>query len=47
MENRFELAPDPSTYIGQATRIMTVLSDELRLEGIVSEKTEQALAKLL
>ena len=47
LENRFELAPDPSTYIGQATRIMTVLSDALRLECIVSKKTEQALAKLL
>jgi hypothetical protein len=28
-ENRFELAPDPSTYIGQAARIMTALSDGL------------------
>lgn len=29
LENRFELAPDPSTYIGQAAQIMTVLSDGL------------------
>lgn len=29
LENRFELAPDPSTHIGQATQIMKVLSDGL------------------
>lgn len=29
LENRFELAPDPSTYIGQVGRVMTVLSDGL------------------
>ena len=29
LENRFELAPDPSTHIGQVARIMTVLSDGL------------------
>lgn len=29
LENRFELAPDPSTYIGQVARVMTVLSDGL------------------
>lgn len=28
-ENRFELAPDPSTYIGQVARVMTILSDGL------------------
>ena len=29
LENRFELAPDPSTHIGQVAQIMTVLSDGL------------------
>ena len=29
LENRFELAPDPSTHIGQLGRIMTVLSEGL------------------
>ena len=29
LENRFELAPDPSTCIGQMARIMTILSDGL------------------